>query len=119
MIYNENNGMKPTLSKRISKMKLEQYIDLCLIDEYADKSFAHGYSLDLDNLPDHEVENFLDHLMKNDTAVREYVRIKMQEYIDARLPECEAEDRRHAGISLRYRSNGDTYLEYPRGSYAE
>jgi hypothetical protein len=91
--------------------ELTSYIDICLIDEYADKDFENGYSLDVDSLSEHERSNFLDLLMKNDTAVRDFVLHNMQKLIDERLPECEANDRSHAGLRLSQRSNGDSYLE--------
>jgi hypothetical protein len=94
---------------------LNQYIDLCIIDEYADKSFSEGYSLDVDSLPDNEISNFLDELMKRDTNVRDYVLHCMQQLIDSRLPECEVNDREHAGLRLVHMSNGDTRIERMRG----
>lgn len=90
--------------------ELNRYIDICLIDEYATKSFTEGYSLDVDDLTEHERDNFLAELMKHDTAVRDLVHYHMQKLIDERLPECEAEDRRHAGLKLVRLSNGDTQL---------
>jgi hypothetical protein len=90
---------------------LNQYVDLCIIDEYADKSFTEGYSLDVDSLPDNEISNFLDELMKRDTTVRDYVRHCMQQIIDSRLPECEVNDRSNAGLTLVHLSNGDTRIE--------
>jgi hypothetical protein len=103
------------LKRNLTMDDLNKYIDICLIDEYANKSFEDGYTLDLDDLPDHEISNFLDRLMQEDTTVRDLVRYHMQQMIDARLPECEVEDRSRAGISLVQLSNGDSYLQYPRG----
>lgn len=123
MLYNrESTKIVPLSVKRnlaMSKLNLNKYIDVCLIDEYATKSFEDGYTLDIDDLPDHEIENFLDRLMQDDTTVRDLVRYHMQQMIDARLPECEVEDRSNAGISLVQLSNGDTRLQYPRGGYGE
>ena len=94
---------------------LNKYVYLCIIDEYADKCFQTGYSLDVDSLPDHEISNFLDELMKRDTNVRDYVLHAMQEAINDRLPECEAEDRENAGLTLVHMSNGDTRIERMKG----
>ena len=94
---------------------LNQYVDLCIIDEYADKSFSEGYSLDLETLPENEISNFLDELMRQDTNVRDYVRHCMQQLIDSRLPECEVRDRDNAGLTLVHLSNGDTRIERMRG----
>ncbi len=80
--------------------KINSYIDRCLIDEYAHKSFKNGYSLDLDSLPEHEIYNFLEKLMENDTKVRDLVRYEMQQLIDNRLPEVEAEDRKASGYRI-------------------
>jgi hypothetical protein len=94
---------------------LNQYIDLCLIDEYAEKSFTEGYSLDVDSIPEHDRSNFLDELMRHDTTVRDLVLYHMQKLIDERLPECEVKDRQNAGLRLIHLSNGDTMLVRERG----
>jgi|GEM_PF-2140544 len=86
---------------------LNTYIDACILDEYAAKSFNEGYSLDVDSLPEHEVTNFLDRLMQEDTGIRELVMLKMQEMIDARLPEYESQDRFDRGQRMMRLSNGD------------
>jgi hypothetical protein len=96
--------------------ELNRYVDLCLIDEYADKDFENGYSLDVDSLPEHERDNFLNELMKHDTTVRDLVLFHMQKFIDERLPECESNDRYHAGLKIITLSNGDTRL-VKQGSY--
>lgn len=74
-------------------MTVNQYIDLCLIDEYADKDHVNGFALDLDDLPKHEIDNFLDVLMEDDTAVRDLILSHMQKLIDERLPERERDTR--------------------------
>lgn len=86
---------------------LNNYIDIFLIDEYADKDINHGYSLDVDSLSAHEKSNFLDQLMMHDTEIRDIITYHMQKLIDSRLPVCEAKDRENAGISLNHLSNGD------------
>lgn len=90
--------------------EINSYIDVCLIDEYAEGDFVNGYSLDVDSLPENERANFLDRLMQEDTAVRDFVLFHMQKLINARLPEREAVDRQHAGLRLVRLSNGDTQL---------
>lgn len=75
--------------------KLNSYIDRCIIDEYADRDLKAGYSLDVDDIPKHDFDNFLNMLMEEDTSVRDYVRWSMQKLIDARLPEVESQDRSH------------------------
>lgn len=94
---------------------LNHYIDICLIDEYADKDFRNGYALDVDSLSEHERSNFLDEIMKHDTSLRELILMGMQKLIDDRLPECEVKDRAEAGLTLRRLSNGDTMLVPMRG----
>lgn len=96
--------------------ELHRYIDTCLIDEYADKDFHNGYTLDVDSLSEHERSNFLDELMKHDTTVRDLVLYHMQKMIDERLPECEAKDRDHAGLRVITLSNGDRQI-VPQGRY--
>lgn len=66
--------------------KLQTYIDRLLIDEYASKNFRDGhYSLDIDDIPQHDLDNFLDVLMAEDTTLRDLVRFQMQRLINARL----------------------------------
>ncbi len=98
-----------------SMESLNKYVDLCIIDEYAEKSFEEGYTLDVDCLPDNEIANFLAELMERDTSVRDYVLHSMQQIIDDRLPECEVRDRENAGLTLVHMSNGDTRIERMRG----
>lgn len=59
---------------------VNNYIDKCLIQEYATKN-----ELDVDDLPAHEISNFLNVLMQEDTAVRDFVRYQMQKLIEQRL----------------------------------
>ncbi len=94
MQYNElcHNGFG-TKAKRILAMnELYNYVDICLIDEYANKDFDKGYSLDIDDLSEDERENFLNQLMKYDTAARDLMRYHMQQLINKRLPIREEDD---------------------------
>ena len=99
MGYNNN-------SQGVSQMqRIEKYIDNCLIDEYADKS---NYTLDVSDLPQNELDNFLDQLMSADTEVRDLVLYKMQQLIDSRLPEVELKDRQDKGIkTFKDRTTGE------------
>ena len=74
-------------------MTIERYIDRCLLDEYATKDYQDGYTLYVDDLPAQEIDNFLDKLMQDDTAIRDFVRHQMQQLIDERLPQYEANHR--------------------------
>ena len=94
---------------------LNQYIDVCIIDEYADKSFSDGYTLDVDDLKDHDRDNFLAELMRHDTTVRDLVLYHMQELINKRLIECEANDKYDSGLRLVRMSNGDSRLSLRQG----
>jgi len=96
--------------------ELNRYIDTCIISEYADKDIHNGYTLDVDSLPEHERANFLDELMKHDTAVRDLVLSHMQKLIDDRLPECEANDREDSGLRVITFPNGDRRV-VPQGRY--
>ena len=109
--------MKVSKIKRNFKMSLDRYIDVCLIEPYAEKNIERGFSLDIDSLPEHERDNFLDMLMKEDTTVRDLVLFHMQQLINKRLPECESNDREAKGLKTIHLSNGDTYLTR-KGAYA-
>lgn len=94
MQYNEicHTGFG-TKAKRILAMKeLYNYVDICLIDEYADKDFENGYSLDIYDLSENERENFLRQLMLHDTTVRDLVAFEMQKLINKRLSLCKEND---------------------------
>jgi hypothetical protein len=96
--------------------ELNRYIDTCIIAEYAEKDFHNGYTLDVDSLPDNERANFLDELMKHDTAVRDLVLCHMQQLIDDRLMKCEVTDRNDAGLRMITLSNGDKRV-VPQGRF--
>lgn len=112
MQYNDmsRKGYGKQAKRKLAMDEIESYIDHCLIDEYADKDFYHGYTLDVDSLSEHEKANFLDLLMRNDTSVRDLIHHHMQKLIDDRLPECEAKDRQNAGFTLIHLSNGDVQI---------
>lgn len=112
MKYNEPDTMKVHKIKRIFKMELDRYIDLCLIEPYAEKDIERGYSLDIDSIPEHERANFLDAIMQEDTTLRDLVLFHMQKLINDRLPECEVNDREAKNLRLIHLSNGDTYLKF-------
>jgi hypothetical protein len=102
--------------KGMTKMNdLNKYIDHCIIDEYATKSLSEGFSLDVDDIPENELSNFLHELMQRDTNVRDYVLHSMQSMINERLRECESTERYESGFQLKHLSNGDTRLQPMRG----
>ncbi len=69
-------------------MHIERYIDSCLIQEYGTPNPEfNAFELDVDDLPDNEVNNFLEVLMADDTSVRDFVRHSMQQLIEKRLRE--------------------------------
>lgn len=74
-------------------MNLNQYIDNCIIHEYADKDQTLGYTLDAVELPKHEQSNFLEMLLEHDETFKEKVLDRMQELINARLSEAESNDK--------------------------
>ena len=96
------------MDKEIPMKSLHRYIDVCLIDEYADKDYVDGYLLDLDSIPDHEKEVFLNEIMKSDSALRDLIHFHMQAYINERLPICELKDMEFQGLKVSRRTNGDT-----------
>lgn len=117
MKYNVPHTMKVYKIKRNLKMTLDRYIDVCLIEPYADKDIERGFSLDIDTIPEHERDNFLDMIMKEDTTLRDLVLFHMQQLINSRLPECESNDREAKGLRTIRLSNGDTYLT-SKGAFA-
>ena len=69
-------------------MQLNKYIDTCLIQEYGTPNPSlNAFELDLDDVPEHEIDNFLHVLMSDDTNVRDFVRHSMQKLIEKRLQE--------------------------------
>jgi|ERR1700678_2014253 len=76
---------------------INKYIETCLINEYADKDFHSGYSLDIHNIPEYELSNFLSFLIKKDNTIRDLILERMQELINDRLYRIEYLDRRNSG----------------------
>ncbi len=67
---------------------INTYIDRCLIEEYGTPNPSlNAFELDLDDVPDHEIDNFLHVLMSDDTTVRDVVRAHMTKLIEKRLQE--------------------------------
>jgi len=67
---------------------INNYIDTCLIQEYAiPNRELNSFELDLDDLPEIELDNFLHRLMQEDTTVRDVVHHHMQRLIENRLRE--------------------------------
>ena len=69
--------------------ELNSYIDVCIIDEYAKKDCEGYLALDVCNIPDNDIENFIRRAMQEDIKLRELVYMQMQKMIDERLPEVE------------------------------
>lgn len=69
--------------------KINQFIDLCLIDEYATKNHKRGFELDIDSIPKNEIISLLELLMNDDNDIRDYVLNSLQNKIDERLVERE------------------------------
>ncbi len=87
---------------------IQSHINLCLLDEYAYKSVNYGYSLHVSDLPDNEVENFLDLLFKHDPATREFIVNRMQDLIDEQMPLYECRHRYKSGfVPVQDRTNGE------------
>lgn len=89
--------------------ELENYVDRCLIDEYAIKSFEDGYYLDVETIPENERLTLVEKMIKEDTGLRDQVLHYMQELINKRLQVVELEDRSDMGFSVR-QDDGDVYL---------
>lgn len=75
------------------KQYIDQYIDHCVIDDYADKDLNCGYNLQACDLPSHEQQNIVSILLEKDEVLKEKVQDYIQLLIDARLNEMESRDR--------------------------
>ena len=84
MLYIEKGSEVKPMERRMKEVF--SYIDLCLIDEYKEQD-KDGYHLDIESIPEGELETFARLLMNHDTATREFVRMEMQRLIDYRLEE--------------------------------
>ena len=51
----------------------ERYMDLCIIDEYADKDLQCGYSIDISDIPIEEIHNLIDVLLTHDMNFRDFI----------------------------------------------
>jgi|SRR5882724_394248 len=95
---------------------INSYIDHNIIDEHAFKSFRIGYSLDVSEMPSHDLENFLDFLLQHDPVTKEIVLERMQVLVDSRLPIKECEARYSAGyVPSIDHINGETMWTAKRG----
>lgn len=74
---------------------IDKYIDRNILDEYAEKPFLNGYTLDVIDIPKNELSNLIELLLQRDPALREIVLDYVQEKIDERLPEFESDRRYH------------------------
>lgn len=67
---------------------IDHYIDVCLIHEYGKKNYRDNcFELHTDDLPKHELDEFLNKLMREDSGVRDYVLAEMERLINKRLRE--------------------------------
>lgn len=82
-------------------MDTQTYIDICVLDEHACKSVNYGYSLDVADIPENDLQNFLDFLFENDAATRELIMERMQSLIEERIPMFECKDRYGKGYVPR------------------
>ena len=74
-------------------MRSNNYIDRCLIEEYGSKDLRNGYTLYVEDIPQHEIMNFLEVAMEEDTSIRDFVLYEMQKMINSRIGQAEANDR--------------------------
>jgi hypothetical protein len=92
------------------KQTLSKYIDNNIIDEYANKKSRDGYSLDVSDIPKHDIENFLSYLFEHDEVMEELVLDRMQDLIDEELPLAECKDKYEQGYFPKQdQSNGEIY----------
>lgn len=64
------------------------YIDHCLIEEYGTPNYElNAFDLDIDDVPEREIENVLDRLIRSDCGLRDTVHNYIQDLINQRLRE--------------------------------
>jgi hypothetical protein len=64
------------------------YIDHCLIEEYGTPNRQlNCFELDIDDLPEREIDNLLHRLLRQDSNMRDLVHNQIQQLIDKRLRE--------------------------------
>ena len=78
-------------------MKLNKYIEVNIIDEYATKNILNGYELNVSDLPANELSNLIDKLVTDDEVTKDFILDRIQDLIDERLPLIEMQDRYEAG----------------------
>ena len=98
-------------------MNVRNYIERCLIDEYAYKSHKNGYSLDVCDLPANELANFLDLLFTKDDYTRDLILDRMQDLINERIPFVECQAKYDAGyVPMQDQINGEINWIARRGA---
>lgn len=83
--------------------ELNRFVDLCIIDEYATQDFREGWSLDVQDIPDDALVDFLKLMLTSDTRLRDIVLHDMQALINKRIIDRE--------VSARYEIRNPNYLE--------
>lgn len=95
------------------KRTIAKYIENSLIDEYADKKGRDGYSLEVYDLPKHEIDNFLTFLFEHDEGLREHILDRMQDLLDSQLPIAECKEKLSKGyVPLQDQTNGEIFWRY-------
>lgn len=86
------HGAKRPAKSQDGRTNMEQvysYIDKCLIEEYGIPNYElNTFDLDIDDVPETEINNVLDRLMKEDSSLREMIHLHIQGLIEKRLREA-------------------------------
>lgn len=77
----------------VSTPAIDRYIDRNIVDEYADKSLKYGYSLNINDIPTHDLSNLIDFMLKHDGGLKDLVLDHIQDHVDERLNEMEKDHR--------------------------
>ncbi len=89
-------------------MNVNKYIKYCLINEYATK-LEDGYFLDVEELPQSELNDFVALLMLKDDSVKDFMLARMQTLIDERLDAAMLDDKSDSGFrAVNDSINGET-----------
>jgi len=72
---------------------IDRYIDSNIISEFADKDLTNGYTLHIVDVPEHDLTNLVDLMLKKDEVLRDIILDHVQKRINDRLPEYEMDHR--------------------------
>lgn len=87
---------------------LRKYIDSNIVREHLTKS-VDGYSLDIQDIPEHDKQSLAELLIKKDPIAQEWIENRMADLIEERLYWAEVDDKSDLPLFMSY-SNEPNYL---------